>query len=64
MRRLAQEGALVRLRLRSALEGRIDDLLRAPEVERVVERLAAELAVTTPDADASQPTITVIDRGF
>jgi hypothetical protein len=47
MNRLAAEGALVRLRLRSRLEGVIDDVLCAPEVERAVDRA---LAGTLPDA--------------
>jgi hypothetical protein len=47
MRRLAQEGALVRIRLRSALEGQVDAMLCAPEVERAVDRL---LAGSLPDA--------------
>ena len=45
--RLAAEGALVRLRLRSELEGRIEMLLCAPEVERAVDRV---IAGTLPDA--------------
>jgi hypothetical protein len=48
-RRLAQEGALARLRLRSAVEGRLSSLLCAPEVERAVDRVLAE---TLPDAIA------------
>src|SRR4051812_38639810 len=59
MRRLAAEGALVRLRLRSALEGRLDDVLCAPEVERaigrVVKRLAAEPAVDPPTDERAAP---------
>jgi hypothetical protein len=60
MRRLAAEGALVRLRLRSALEGRLDDILGAPEVQRaidrVLERLAAEHRAEEPAApDAITP---------
>src|SRR4051794_8153400 len=47
MRRLAAEGALVRVRARSRLEGVLDDLLCAPEVERAVDRV---LAGTLPDA--------------
>jgi hypothetical protein len=47
MRRLAAEGALVRLRMRSRLEGLIDEVLCAPEVERAVDRV---LAGTLPDA--------------
>jgi hypothetical protein len=47
MRPLAQEGALVRIRLRSALEGQVDLILGAPEVERAVDRL---LAGPLPDA--------------
>jgi hypothetical protein len=47
MRRLAEEGALVRIRLRSALEGQIDQVLCAPEVERAVDRV---IAGTLPDA--------------
>jgi hypothetical protein len=45
--RLAAEGALVRLRLRSDLEGRIEALLCAPEVERAVDRV---IAGALPDA--------------
>src|SRR6478736_3043083 len=47
MGRLAAEGALIRLRLRSQLEGQIDQLLCAPEVERAVDRV---IAGTLPDA--------------
>jgi hypothetical protein len=47
MRRLAAEGALVRLRLRSQLEGQLDAVLCAPEVERAVDRV---IAGTLPDA--------------
>lgn len=38
MRRLAWEGATVRARLRSRLEGVVEDVLRAPEVERALDR--------------------------
>ena len=47
--RLSAEGALVRLRLRSKLEGQIDALLSAPEVERAIDRA---LAGRLPDAIA------------
>ena len=47
MRRLAAEGALVRLRLRSQFEGQLDAVLCAPEVERAVDRV---IAGTLPDA--------------
>jgi hypothetical protein len=47
MRRLSQEGALVRLRVRSRLEGLLDEVLRSPEVERALDRV---LAGTLPDA--------------
>lgn len=47
MGRLAAEGALIRLRLRSDLEGRVEALLCAPEVERAVDRV---IAGTLPDA--------------
>jgi hypothetical protein len=47
MSRLAAEGALIRLRLRSDLEGRVEALLAAPEVERAVDRV---IAGTLPDA--------------
>src|SRR4051795_11074219 len=45
--RLAAEGALIRLRLRSELEGRVEVLLAAPEGERAVDRV---IAGTLPDA--------------
>jgi hypothetical protein len=54
VRRLAAEGALVRLRLRSALGGRLDDVLCAPEVERAIDRAvqrAAPEAVVEPTGD-------------
>ena len=41
MNHLAREGAVVRLRSRSRLEGLIDDVLNAPEMERAVDRLLA-----------------------
>lgn len=47
MDRLAAEGAAIRARTRSRLEGLLDDILRAPEVERAIDRL---LASTVPDA--------------
>jgi hypothetical protein len=47
MRRLAAEGALVRVRLRAELETRLDAVLCAPEVERTVDRV---IAGTLPDA--------------
>jgi hypothetical protein len=47
MGRLAADGAVVRARLRSRLEGMIEDALSAPEVERAVDRV---LAGTLPDA--------------
>ncbi len=47
MGRLAAEGALIRLRLRSDLEGRVETLLAAPEVERALDRV---IAGTLPDA--------------
>ena len=47
MGRIAAEGALVRARLRSRLEGLLDDVLTAPEVERAIDRV---LAGTLPDA--------------
>jgi hypothetical protein len=47
MDRLAAEGAAIRARTRSRLEGLLDDVLRAPEVERAIDRL---LASTVPDA--------------
>lgn len=47
MVRMSAEGAAIRARLRSRLEGVLDDLLRAPEVERAVDRV---LAGTLPDA--------------
>jgi hypothetical protein len=49
VRRLAAEGALVRLRLRSKLEGEIDRVLCSPEVERAIDRA---LAGRLPDAIA------------
>jgi len=45
--RLAAEGALIRMRLRSAIEGQVELLLAAPEVERAVDRV---IAGTLPDA--------------
>jgi len=47
MGRLAAEGAAIRARTRSRLEGLLDDVLQAPEVERAIDRL---LASTVPDA--------------
>ena len=47
MGRLATEGAASRARTRSRLEGLLDDVRRAPEVERAIDRL---LASTVPDA--------------
>ena len=47
MNHLAREGAFVRLRTRSRLEGLLDDVLCAPEVERAVDRI---LAGPLPDA--------------
>ena len=44
---LAREGAAVRMRTRSRLEGLIGDALGAPEVERAVDRM---LAGPLPDA--------------
>jgi hypothetical protein len=38
---LAAEGAAVRARARSRLEGLFEDVLRAPEVERAIDRLIA-----------------------
>ena len=46
MRRLAEDGAVVRARARSRLEGLIDDVLASPEVARAIDRL---LAGTLPD---------------
>jgi hypothetical protein len=46
MHRLAEEGALVRMRVRSRLEGLLDDVLCSPEVERALDRI---LAGTLPD---------------
>jgi hypothetical protein len=47
MRRLAEEGALVRLRARSRLEGLLDEVLTSPEVERAADRV---IAGRLPDA--------------
>jgi hypothetical protein len=47
MGRVAAEGALVRSRLRSRLEGVLEDALAAPEVERAIDRV---IAGTLPDA--------------
>jgi hypothetical protein len=47
MRRLAEEGALVRMRLRSALEGQVELILAAPELERALDRV---IAGPLPDA--------------
>jgi len=47
MGRMSAEGAAIRARTRSRLEGLLDDVLRAPEVERAIDRL---LASTVPDA--------------
>jgi hypothetical protein len=46
MRRLAADGAVVRARARSRLEGLIDDVLASPEVARALDRA---LAGTLPD---------------
>jgi hypothetical protein len=47
MGRVAAEGALVRARLRSRIEGIVDDVLDAPEVERALDRV---IAGPLPDA--------------
>jgi hypothetical protein len=47
MRRLAADGAVIRARARSRLEGLIEDLLSAPEVERAIDRV---IAGPIPDA--------------
>jgi hypothetical protein len=47
MGRIAAEGALVRARLRSRLEGVFDEVLTAPELERAVDRV---IAGPLPDA--------------
>jgi hypothetical protein len=47
MGRVAAEGALVRARLRSRLEGIAEELLSAPELERAVDRV---IAGPLPDA--------------
>jgi hypothetical protein len=47
MGQLAREGAYVRLRLRSRMEGAALELLCAPEMERAVDRV---IAGTLPDA--------------
>ena len=47
MRRLANDGAYVRVRLRSRLESVVLELLSAPELERAVDRV---IAGTLPDA--------------
>lgn len=47
MHRLAMDGAAIRARTRSKLEGIIEDVLSAPEVERAIDRL---LAGSLPDA--------------
>jgi hypothetical protein len=75
---LAREGAAVRMRTRSRLEGVIDDVLNAPEVERavermlarpllldqrVVDRLAAELANEVRDALAGPNATTAVESG-
>jgi hypothetical protein len=49
MARLSAEGAGVRMRARSRLEGLLDEILRAPEVERAIDRI---LAGGLPDAIA------------
>jgi hypothetical protein len=41
MRHLAREGASVRMRTRSRLEGLLDEALQAPEIERAVDRVFA-----------------------
>jgi hypothetical protein len=47
MGRLSAEGAAIRARTRSRLEGLLDEVLRAPEVERAIDRV---LSGTLPDA--------------
>jgi hypothetical protein len=47
MGRMSAEGAAIRARTRSRLEGLLDDVLGAPEVERAVDRV---LASALPDA--------------
>jgi hypothetical protein len=47
MRHLAREGAMVRMRTRSRLEGLLDEALQAPEIERAVDRV---IAGPLPDA--------------
>lgn len=49
MARLAEEGAGVRARARSRMEGLLDEILHAPEVERALDRI---LAGGLPDAIA------------
>ena len=55
MRRLAAEGALARLRLRSALEGRLNDVLCAPEVERAIDRAVERFAAAPAEPAAGDP---------
>jgi hypothetical protein len=47
MGRMSAEGAAIRARARSRLEGLLDDLLHAPEAERAIERV---LSSTLPEA--------------
>ena len=47
MRRLAADGAMVRARARSRLQGLLEEVLTSPEVERAIDRV---LAGTLPDA--------------
>jgi hypothetical protein len=47
MRRLAADGAIVRARLRSRLEGLAETVLESPEVARTIDRV---IAGTLPDA--------------
>jgi hypothetical protein len=47
MQRLAADGAIVRARLRSRLEGLAEDILDSPEVARTIDRV---IAGTLPDA--------------
>jgi hypothetical protein len=57
VRLLAREGALVRLRVRSRVEGIVTRALDAPEAHRILQRVAAQLTVdgTPPPQGASPP---------
>jgi len=53
VRMLARDGALVRLRVRSRVEGLAERALAAPEIARAVDRFVQRVAAQLRDADRS-----------